>query len=147
MFGANFVECDNHGGVDGARDVEEGVGDALHVRDAAFIKFMCSHGVGIVLHLGPIRGRDPFVGRVLGDSEYGVLEALQGFADRVGHGDVNIIDRVIPFDGKPAVFAARWVDSDGVILPEGIEEVGGVIGSKEFDSEVIDSKGEVGMQG
>ena len=39
LLGTNFVECEEHGGVDGARDVEKGVGDALHARDAVFIKF------------------------------------------------------------------------------------------------------------
>ena len=37
MLGADFVECDKHFGVDGARDVENGAGDALHARDAVFI--------------------------------------------------------------------------------------------------------------
>ena len=44
MLGADFVECDEHGGVDSARDVEEGVGNALHACDAAFIKFRCGRG-------------------------------------------------------------------------------------------------------
>ena len=127
---ADFVECDKHGGVDGARDVEKGAGDALRARDAAFIKFRFGRGVGRLLYLGPIRRREPFVGRVLRVHGYGVLEALQVFADRVGHGDVDVIGRVVLFDGKPTVLAARWVDSAGVILPEGIKEVGGVVGSK-----------------
>ena len=55
---------------------------------------------------------------------HGVLEALQGFADRVGHGDVNIIARVVPFYGKPAVFDTRWANGDGLILPERVKEVG-----------------------
>ena len=124
LISANFVQCDNHGGVDSARDVEKGTGDALRARDAAFIKFRCGRGVGRLLHLSPIRTREPFVLRVLRARGYGVLGALQGFADGVGYGDVGVIARVIPFDGKPAVIAVRWVDSDGVILPEGIEEVG-----------------------
>ena len=64
FLGANFVECDEHGGVDGARYVEEGAGDALHEHDVTFIKFRCGRGVGRVLHLGLIRRREPFVGRV-----------------------------------------------------------------------------------
>ena len=107
MLGTDFVECDEHGGIDVARYVEKGAGDALHARDDAFIKFRCGRGVGRVLHLGPIRRRNPFVGRVLRARGYRVLEALQGFADGVGHGDVNVIYRVITFDGKPAVLAAR----------------------------------------
>ena len=130
MLGANLVECNEHGGVDGARDVEEVANDALHARDAAFIKFRCGHGVWRVLHLGPIRRRKPFVGRVLRARGYRVLEALQGFVDGVGHEDVNIIARVISFYVKPAVLSDRWVDSDGVILSEGVEEVGGVVGGK-----------------
>ena len=46
MLGANFVECDKHGGVDSARDVEKGAGDDLHAHDAAFIKFRCGRRVG-----------------------------------------------------------------------------------------------------
>ena len=68
---------------------------------------------------------------------YGVLEALQVFADGVGHGDVDVVFWVVPIDGKSAVIAARWVDGDGVILPECIEEVGGVVGGEQFDSKVI----------
>ena len=97
---AYFVECDEHGGFDSKRDVEKGAGDDLHARDAAFIKFRCGHGVGRVLHLGPIRRRETFVGRVLRARGYGVLEALQGFADGVGHGDVDVIYQLIPFDGN-----------------------------------------------
>ena len=76
LFGANFVERKEHYGVDGARDVEEGAGDTLHECDAAFIEFWCGCGVGGLLHLGPIRGRKPFVGRVLGAWGNGVLEVL-----------------------------------------------------------------------
>ena len=54
---------------------------------------------------------------------------------------------MVPFDGKPAVLAARWVDSDVLILPEHIEEVGGVVGGKELDTEVIYIEGEVCGQG
>ena len=87
------------------------------------------------------------MGRVLRARGYRVLESFQGFADRVGHGDVDVIARVIPFDGKPAGFASRWVDSDAVFSPESIEEVGGVLGGNKFDSKVINSKGECGRQG
>ena len=146
LLGANFIECDEHCGVDGARDVEESDGDALHARDAAFIDFWCGRGVGGVLHRGPIRRREPFVGRVLGARGNGMLEALQGFMDRVGHGYVDVIARVVPFDGKPAVLAARWVDGDGLILLERIEEVGGVVGGEELDTEVIYIEGEGGGQ-
>ena len=79
----------------------------MYARDSAFIKFRCGCGVGRLFYLGPIRRRDPLVGRVLRARGYEVLEALQGFADGVGHGDVNVISRVVPFNGKPAVLAAR----------------------------------------
>ena len=52
------------------------------------------------------------MGRVLGERGHGVLEALQGFVDRVGHGDVDIISWVVPFDGQAAVLAAIWVGGD-----------------------------------
>ena len=141
MLGANFIDCDEHCVVDSTRDVEKSAGDALHARDAVFVIFRFGRGVGGVLHLGPISRSEPFVGRVLRARRYGVLEALQVFADVVGHGDVDLIARVIPFDGNPAVLAVRSVDSDGVIFPERIKEVGGVVGGKELDSEVIYSKG------
>ena len=53
LLGANFVECDNHGGIISALDVEERAGYALHGRDAAFYKFWCGCGVRRVLHLAP----------------------------------------------------------------------------------------------
>ena len=99
------------------------------------------------MHRSRIRRRDPFVGRVLGACGHGVLEALQGFADGVGHGDVDVIARVVPFDGKPALVATRGVNGDGVIRPERVEEVGGVVGGEELDSEVIYSEGEGGRKG
>ena len=40
------------------------------------------------------------------------IEALQGCADRVGHGDVNVIAGVVSFDGQTAVLSGGWVDSD-----------------------------------
>ena len=89
----------------------------MYGRDAALIKFWCSRGVGRVLHLGPIRRRETFVGIVLGARGHGVLEAFQSCADGVGHGDVDVIARVVPFDGKSAVLAARWVNGDGLIIP------------------------------
>ena len=107
LLGVNFVECDKYGGVEGARDVEEGAGDAFYARDAAFIKFRCGRCVGRVLHFGPIRRCEPFLGRVLRARGYGVLEALEGFVDGVGNGDVDVIARVIPFYGKPSVLSAR----------------------------------------
>ena len=119
----------------------------MHARDAAFVKFRCGRGVGRVLHLGPIRRREPFVGRVLGVCGHGALEALQGFADRVGHGYVDLIARVVPFDDNPAVLGARGVDGDGVILPDCVEEVGCVGGGKQLDSKVIYREGEGGRQG
>ena len=46
MPGDDFIECNDNGGVNGARDVEEGAGDSLDSRDAALIKFSYGHGVG-----------------------------------------------------------------------------------------------------
>ena len=130
MLGTDFVERNKHGGVDRARDVEKGAGDALYARDAAFLKFRCSRGVGRLLHLGTIRRCETFVGRMLRARGYRVLEGIQGFADGVGHGYVDVVFRVVPIDGKSAVLAARWVGGDGVIIPECIEEVGGVVGGE-----------------
>ena len=62
MLSTDFVECNKHSGVNSARDVQEGACDALHVRDAAFIKFGYGRGVGRVLHLGPIGRCETFVG-------------------------------------------------------------------------------------
>ena len=39
LFGANFVDRDDHSGVDGARDVEDGAGDTFHACNATSIKF------------------------------------------------------------------------------------------------------------
>ena len=41
LLGAYFVERDNHCGVDGTCDVEEGADDTLHACDATSIKFWC----------------------------------------------------------------------------------------------------------
>ena len=59
-----------------------------------------------------------------------VLEALQGFADGVGHGNVDVVFWVLPINGQSAVLDSRWVDVDGVIISERIEEVGGVVGKE-----------------
>ena len=69
------------------------------------------------------------------------MEALQGFADVVGHGDFNLVLLVVPINGKSTVLASRWFDGDGVILPECIKEVGGVVSGEEFDSKVIYREG------
>ena len=107
MLGANFIERYKHGGVDGARDLENGAGDALHAHDAAFIKLSCGCGVGRLLYLGLIRRCNPFVGRVLRAHWCGVLEALQSFDDGIGHVDVDVVFQVVPIDGKSTVLAAR----------------------------------------
>ena len=57
-------------------DRDKGSGNALHMRNAMFIKFRCGRGVGRVLHRGPIHRQNPFVGRVLKERDCGVLEAL-----------------------------------------------------------------------
>ena len=144
MLGTNFIECDEHCGVDGARYVDKSAGDAFHARDAAFFKFRCGRGVGRVLRLGLIHRRKPFVGIVLRACGHGVLEALQGFADVVGNGDADVTVRVVPIDGESALLATRRVDGDRVILPECVDEVGGVVVGKEFDFKVIYSEGEGG---
>ena len=61
---------------------------------------------------------------------YRVLEALQGFSDRVGHGDVDVVFRVVPIDGKSSVLASRWIDGEVVIIPECIKVVGVVVGGE-----------------
>ena len=38
LLGADLIECDEYCGVDGTRDVEESANNALHARDATFIK-------------------------------------------------------------------------------------------------------------
>ena len=52
------------------------------------------------------------MGRLLGARGLGVLEALQGFADSVGHRDVDVITAVVLVDYQTAVLATRWVDGD-----------------------------------
>ena len=84
---------------------------------------------------------------MLGARGRGVLEFLQGFADSVGHGNVEVIAGVIPVDCQAAVLAARWVDSDRIIVLERVEEVGGVVYGKELDIKVVYSEGECSGQG
>ena len=52
------------------------------------------------------------MGRVLGARGRGVLEALQDFADIFGHGDVDVIAGVVPFDCQATLLAVRLVDGD-----------------------------------
>ena len=70
------------------------------------------------------------MGRILGAFGDGVLEVFQGFADGVGHGDVDIVFWVVPIDVESTVLAARWVNGDIVMLLECIDEVGGVVCGK-----------------
>ena len=62
------------------------------------------------MYFGPVRWHKPLVGKVLGLCGRGVLEALQGFADSVGHGDGNVIAGVVPFHCQAAVLATRSFD-------------------------------------
>ena len=62
----------------------------------------------------------------------------------VGHGDVNVLAGVVPFDVQAAVFAARWVDGDGIIFSERVEEVVGIVCGKELDTKAVYSEGEGG---
>ena len=68
------------------------------------------------------------MGRILGAFGDAVLEALQGFAERVGHGYVDIVFWVVPIYGQSEILAAIWVDGDVVMLSECINEVGDVVG-------------------
>ena len=130
LLRVDFVERDEHGGIDGVWDVGEGDGDALYARDAVSVKFWCGCGVGRLLNFGTILKCKPFVGRILGAFGDGVLEFFQGFADGVGHGDVNTVFWVVPINGHYSVLAAIWVNGDIVMLLECIDEVGGVVGGK-----------------
>ena len=96
------------------------------------------------MDFGTIRRCEPFVGRILGAFGGGLLEAFQGFSDGVGHGDVDVVFWVVPIDGQSLVLAARPVDGDGVMILECIDEVGDVVGGKEFYAEVVYSKSEGG---
>ena len=116
MLGADFVECNEHGGVNSAIDVEKGAGYAVYVRDAVFINCRCGHRVGRVLHLESIHRREPFFGRVLRAHWYRVLEVHQRLADGIRHGDVDVTVRVVTIDGKAAVIASRRVGCDGKIF-------------------------------
>ena len=75
------------------------------------------------------------------------MEALQVFADRVGHGDVDVVFWVVPIDGQSAVLAPRWVDGNGVMLSDLIKEVGCIVGGKEIDAKVVYSESEGGGKG
>ena len=144
LLRSDFVERNEHGGIDGARDVEEGAGDALHAFDTVFLKRRCCCGFGRVLDFGTIRRCEPFVGRILGAFRSGVLEAFQCVGDGVWHGDVDVVFWVVPPNGQSAVLAAGSVDGNGIMILEGIDEVGGVVGGEEFDAKVIYSKSEGG---
>ena len=96
------------------------------------------------MDFGTIRRCKPFLKRILGAFGDGLFEAFQGFADRVGHGDVDILFWVVPINGQSAVLASIWVDGDGVMCSECINEVGGLVGGEEIDAKVIYSKGEGG---
>ena len=82
------------------------------------------------MEFGTIRRCEPFVGRILGAFGEKVSEALQGFGDGVGHGDVDIVFWVVPIDGQSVVLAARWVYGDGVTISKCIDDGGGVVGGK-----------------
>ena len=82
------------------------------------------------MEFGTIRRYKPFVGRILGAFGDGVLEALQGFSDGVGHGDVDVVFCVVTIDDQSTVIATIWVDGDEVMLLEHIKEVGGAVGGK-----------------
>ena len=56
------------------------------------------------------------MGRILGEFGDRMLEALQGFGDGVGHGDVDVVFWVVTINGQSAVLASIWVDGDGVML-------------------------------
>ena len=64
------------------------------------------------MNFGPVFLLESLVGRLLGVRGCGVLEVHQGFADSVGHVDVDVITAVVPVDYQTAVLAARWVDGD-----------------------------------
>ena len=82
------------------------------------------------------------MGRILGEFGDRMLEALQGFGDGVGHGDVDVVFWVVTINGQSAVLSDILVDGDGLMLLECIHEVGGVGGSEEFDAKFVYSKGE-----
>ena len=84
------------------------------------------------------------MGRILREFGGGVLEVFQGLADGVGHGYVEVFYWVVPIYGHYAVLSTRPIDGDGVILLECINDVGGVVGGREFNAKVVYSKSEDG---
>ena len=74
--------------------------------------FGAVEALGEYCTLAPYVGASHLWGGVLGERGHGLLEALQGFVEKVGHGDVDVISGVVPFDGQAAVLAATWVEGD-----------------------------------
>ena len=60
---------------------------------------------------------------------------------------VNVIARVVTFDGQPAVLASRCADGDRVIILKRVEEAIGVVGGEGLDTGVVYSEDEGGGQG
>ena len=75
-------------------------------------RFGAVEALGEYCSLALYFGASHLWGECWGAHEHGVLEAFQGFVDRVGHEDVDVISRAVPFDGQAAVLDAIRVDGD-----------------------------------
>jgi hypothetical protein len=68
-----------------------------------------------------------------------VLESGKSAGDIVGHGDVNIIFVVVPFNNETAVVLSGPVNRNLVVGTQGIEQMIGIRLREIFDAKIVNA--------
>ena len=73
-----------------------------------------------------------------------MLKACECFLDILGHGEVDCLIGIVPKEVDTAEDFTIFVDCGVVVFLKGVDEMGGVAVSYEFDTEIIDNEVEDG---
>jgi len=100
-----------------------------------------------ILDFCAIVGALPSMWGMFGAFGMGVLELQEGPFNVSRHGEVNSALVIVPLKGKTTIPGGCPIFSDLIMLPEGIEEVGGIIPVGVSHSKVINNQGESDVMG
>ena len=118
LSGSEGTERNEHGGVDGTGILAESADDLLESRDGGLVERGGVVGFGSELSWDSIVRFEPGMGRMLGTRGFWMLEALKGFGNIAGHGEVGSALTVVPLQGETNVLGTGPVGGDVVELAE-----------------------------
>jgi len=147
LLGGKGTKGDQHGRVNSVSIVMEDTNNFLDVFAISSIKDSGVVGGWGILDFCTIIGVLPSMGGMFRAFWMGVSELQEGPFNVSRHGEVNSALVIVPLKGKTTIPGGCPIFSDLIMLPEGIEEVGGIIPVGVSNNKAIDNQGESDVTG